>query len=289
MQKITGKHSERAAPPVLGSVLSLLPLLLAASTLPPAPWLFAAALALLWFPMQKAGVSLAIPALVFMQDVAQRHGSASIVGALVFVAIAGGLFYRRAERKTPPPAALYPAIALGSAVVVTLHHTAGYFATGSAGIGVPALLRSYRMLGFHPNWRTVLFSTVMMVVLITWPRKFKRLSRWLPAGFIGLVAVALLNLLLNPDPARPTVAETILRIPLSPLSMLLIFTAWDELPYARIKAIFKRPFTLGFALLIAVPAAMLLFDLAWVGLACIAVWGLYIYITWRRRHGPPLR
>jgi hypothetical protein len=69
----------------------------------------------------------------------------------------------------------------------------------------------------------------MMVVLITYPRKFRRLSKTLPAAFLGFVLVLALNLLLNPVAARSNVGEfsadflpLLRRTPISALSMLLI-------------------------------------------------------------------
>jgi len=197
---------------ISGSALTLIPLLFAAVILRPFPW--------------------------------QGHGG--VVWFSWAIAVAGA-FTSRLRECSFRPRALYPILSIGAAAVMTLYQTAGYFATGAFGLGVPELLRSYRMLGFHPNWRTVLFSTIMMVILITWPRKFKTLSRWLPSGFVGIVTVTGLNLLLNPNPARTVVGELPLpwlpffnRMPISALSMLLIFAAWEEVPYARVKEIWLR-------------------------------------------------
>jgi len=194
---------------ILGGTLTLLPLLLAAVILRPLPW--------------------------------QAGGAAVWLAWSIAVADALAPQLRQCRFQ---PKALYPCLSIGAAAVMTLYHTAGYFATGAFGYGIPALLRSYRMLGFHPNWRTVLFSTIMMVILITWPRKFPRFSKTLPSGFVGIVTVTALNLLLNPDSVRSVVAELPLawlpffnRMPISALSMLLIFAAWEAVPYAQVKEI----------------------------------------------------
>jgi len=149
---------------------------------------------------------------------------------------------------------------------------------GASGAGIPALLRSYRGLGFHANWRTVLFSTIMLVILITWPRRFKRLSRALPAAFVGLVAVTALNFALNPDPLRSTVLELPVgwlpffnRAPVSALSMVLIFAAWEEVPWRRVRECLQSP-ARGAVPLAGIVAAMCGFDLLWVLAGMAVLW-----------------
>ena len=182
------------------------------------------------------------------------------------------------------PKALWPGLAIGSAVVMTFHQAAGYFDTGAFGDSMPALLASYRMFGFHPNWRTVLFSTIMMVVLITWPRKFPRLSKTLPAGFVGIVLTTALNFALNPVAARSVVPELLPqwlpffhRMPTSVLAMLLIFTAWEHIPYARVGVLLRERKPLELLFLCALIGVTFWFGVLWglagAGLLC-ALWRL---------------
>ncbi|MCL2434390.1 MAG: hypothetical protein FWD16_07740, partial [Clostridia bacterium] len=212
-----------------------------------------------------------------------------IVAALLCVALVGEmlLLYSQREKsgeirllgeRTKPPRAFYPGLGLGAALMMSLYQCSGYFAVGARGAGMIALLRSYRGLGFHPNWRTVLFSTVMLVILITWPRRFKRLSRTVPSYFVGLVAVTALNFLLNPDPLRSTVAEFPVgwlpffnRTPVSALSMALIFAAWEEVPWIRVRQCFRSP-ARGAVPLALIAAAMFSFDLLWVLAAMAVAW-----------------
>jgi len=285
---------EIAIPPkiekVTGSVLTLFPLALATLVMEPYGLTMAACLAALWWPMERAGLRLVGPVLILLQDIALRHGDAQgIVAALLCVALAGeGLLLYAQKEKNPAirllgekarvPRAFYPGFSLGAALMMALYQCSGYFAVGASGAGVLELLRSYRGLGFHPNWRTVLFSTIMLVILITWPRKFKRLSRTLPAGFVGLVAVTALNFALNPDPLRSTVLEFPIpwlpffhRVPVSALSMLLIFAAWEEVPWARVRECFLSPARKAVPMA-AIAAAMCGFDLLWVLAALAVVW-----------------
>ena len=286
----------------IGSVLTLLPLVLAAVVMEPYGLTMAACLTALWWPMERAGMRLVGPVLILLQDIALRHGNASgIVAALLCVALIGEvlLLYAQQEKshtiqllgdRLRAPRALYPGFSLGAALMMALYQGSGYFAVGAQGAGVIELLRSYRGLGFHPNWRTVLFSTVMLVILITWPRKFKRLSRALPAGFVGLVAVTALNFLLNPDPLRSTVLEFpapwlpfFSRVPVSALSMLLIFAAWEEVPWARVRECFQSPARKAVPMAV-IAAAMCGFDLLWVLAGMAVVWdGVCVGRMVRRR------
>jgi len=276
---------------ITGSVLTLFPLLMAALVVEPYGLTMAACLAALWWPMERAGLRVVGPVLILLQDIALRHGNASgIVAALLCVALIGEglLLYSQQEKsrtirllgeKLRPPRTFYPGFSLGAAVMMALYQCSGYFAVGASGAGILELLRSYRGLGFHANWRTVFFSTVMLVILITWPRRFKRLSRMLPAGFVGLVTVTALNYLLNPDPLRSTVLEFPApwlpffgRVPVSALSMLLIFAAWEELPWARLRECFKSP-ARGAVPIAVLVGLMLSFDLLWVLGGMAVVWG----------------
>ena len=279
---------------MLGSVLRLIPVLLAASVFAPHWLLPAAGMLLLWVPMERAKLPLVGVSYVLLQDFTLRHNRAEgIAAAVLFVILAGGLLILYAAKGEiaarmrvilAPPKALYPAITIGAAVVMTLYQCAGYFATGAQGAGMFALTSSYKNLGFHPNWRTVLFSTVMMVVLITWPRKFKRLSKVLPAGFVGIVLVALLNLLQYPNHAHTPVADlAFIRLPVSALSMLLIFLAWDEVPWRKLKeAVLKNNLTQR-ALLCAIPVLMFCFDLFWVMAGLLIAWEITCVMRYLRQ------
>jgi len=303
---------------LLGSLLTLFPLLLAALLIEPYGVAMAACLAALWWPMERAGVRVSGFVLILLQDIALRHGSApgippqrnygfvggpGIVAALLCVALLGELLLLHAQREKSPaiqrlserlraPAAFHPGLALGAAVMMALYQCSGYFAVGVSGAGIPALLRSYRSLGFHPNWRTVLFSTVMLVILITWPRRFKRLSRAVPSYFVGLVVVTALNIALNPDPLRSTVLELPVgwlpffhRAPISALSMVLIFAAWEEVPWKHVRDCFRSP-ARGAIPMAAIAAAMCGLDLLWVLAAMALAWdALCVIRILRTRQG----
>jgi len=275
---------------LLGSLLTLFPLLLAVLVMEPYGLTAAACLAALWWPMERAGVRVTGILLVLLQDIALRHGDATgIVAASLCVALLGVLLLLYSQReqsqklrllgeKLAPPPIFFPGFVLGAAVMMSLYQCSGYFAVGASGTGIPELLRSYRSLGFHANWRTVLFSTIMLVVLITWPRRFKRLSRALPAVFVGLITVTALNFALNPDPLRSTVLELPVgwlpffsRTPVSALSMALIFAAWEEVPWKRVRACLQSP-ARGAVPLAAIVAAMCGFDLLWVLAGMTVIW-----------------
>ena len=279
MGKFFAKESNRR---VVGSILYLLSLLCAMYAALPCPLLAAGCLLALWLPMEKAGLRIAGLTLIFLQDIALRHDNAwGIAAALAFTVAAGVMLLTRPAGGAPRRrwlVAIYPGASVGAAVMMTFYQCSGYFAVGARGAGMFELLCSYRNLGFHPNWRTVLFSTVMLVVLITWPRKFKSLSRVAPAGFVGILIVTALNILINP--ARSAVPELPLpflpflrRMPVSALSMLLIYIAWEEVPWGKLKACFKERRVPGMLLLPLIPAAMFCFDLLWVFAALAVLWG----------------
>ena len=105
-----------------------------------------------------------------------------------------------------PPAAL-GAVTFIVAAVLCIIQVNYYF-----GIGVPAgsafeTLVAYRSYGFHSNWRGVLYGTITLVIMITYPIKFKKLSRKVPAPAVALVLTTVLNLILNPVAERTVIDE----------------------------------------------------------------------------------
>ena len=101
----------------------------------------------------------------------------------------------------------FGALSLITALFITVIVTNIYFGIGAHGDTIYRMLRSYRSLGFHPNWRGILYGTVVMVVMITFPRKFKKITRIVSGMFFALVITYFLNLLLVPSGAVRTFAE----------------------------------------------------------------------------------
>ncbi len=89
--------------------------------------------------------------------------------------------------------------ALGLAFCVTALFTTLYFGIGATGKTTWEILKNYRYLGFHPNWRGVFYGTVTLFAMITYPFKFKKLSKYLPKEVFSVGIPFLLNLWLNPD------------------------------------------------------------------------------------------
>ena len=115
-------------------------------------------------------------------------------GLLMLLVAVTGFDYKRVVFK---PVAV--AIMLASAISLTVLDTTLYFGIGASGNIVGEMIDSYRSLGFHPNWRDILYGTIMMVIMITYPKKFKKADNVVRAPFIGLVFALVLNYFLNPS------------------------------------------------------------------------------------------
>lgn len=96
-------------------------------------------------------------------------------------------------------------IALALAVTILLTNL--YFGIGATGYEALEMLKSYRSLGFHPNFRGLLYGTITLFAMITYPFKFKKLNKYIPAEFITLLIPLILNLFLNPDAELTTINE----------------------------------------------------------------------------------
>jgi len=121
---------------------------------------------------------------------------------LPFTVIGGGLIFlflnKKCEKITLHPA-VKSGISLSLAFSVTALLTTHYFGIGADGFTVIEILKTYRSLGFHPNWRGVFFGTVTLFAMITYPFKFRKANKYLPAESFSLILPLVLNLILNPD------------------------------------------------------------------------------------------
>ena len=93
------------------------------------------------------------------------------------------------------------------ALVATVILTNLYFGIGASGSTAIEMLKSYRSLGFHPHFRGLLYGTITLFAMITYPFKFRKLNKKLPAEFMTLLIPFVLNLFLNPIRELTTVNE----------------------------------------------------------------------------------
>lgn len=128
--------------------------------------------------------------------------SVVISGLLLIIC---SVFYKKLNIALYSPFA--SAVMLSTALTVTVLFTTDYFGIGAEGNTVTEMLASYRSLGFHPNWRGVLYGTIVMVIMITFPRKFKKICKTVNASFIALVFTLILNLFLNPPYMKTAINE----------------------------------------------------------------------------------
>lgn len=130
-----------------------------------------------------------------------------ICGILLIIST---LFFEKAKRKlkTLSDSSVAGAVMLSCALTVTVLFTTDYFGIGATGSTAKEMIASYLSLGFHPNWRGVLYGTIVMVVMITFPRKFKKATKIISAAFIALIISTILNLFLNPPDMISAIRES---------------------------------------------------------------------------------
>ncbi|MBR4287600.1 MAG: hypothetical protein IKT55_07850 [Clostridia bacterium] len=123
----------------------------------------------------------------------------------------GGLFYlclTKFVKKAPVPDFIASGMGLGIAVGVTILLTNAYFGIGANSFIPFDMLKEFRSLGFHPNFRGLFYGTITLFAMITYPFKFKRLNRYLPAAFVTLLIPYVFNLFLNPHRDFTTINES---------------------------------------------------------------------------------
>ena len=140
-------------------------------------------------------------------------------------AFLGSIFYyfiKKRVKKVFVPDIVKVGTILGLALASTIIFTNDYFGIGARG-GTPIeTLGFYRSLGFHPNFRGLLYGTITLFTMITYPFKFKKLNKYLPAPFITVLIPFILNLFLNPQKELTTINEAV-NLTLAPLSFESIF------------------------------------------------------------------
>ncbi len=91
-------------------------------------------------------------------------------------------------------AGIFIALSLCTTVIITNV----YFGIGVNGSYPFQMLLNYYYIGFHPNFMGLLTGTVTLFTMITYPFKFKKLSKFIPPAFITIFIPYVLNLFLNP-------------------------------------------------------------------------------------------
>ena len=139
-------------------------------------------------------------------------------------------FFKKIKKPAESPviSTVSGAVMISTALTVTALFTTDYFGIGASGNTFREIMESYVSLGFHPNWRGVLYGTIVLVIMITFPRKFKKASKVIDFAFVALVFTTVLNFFLNP-PYMTTAIKEIgefagvsfrLRIPASDISVV---------------------------------------------------------------------
>lgn len=116
-----------------------------------------------------------------------------IVGGLIFVTFSKK--FKNYKLNTAVKSALSLSLAFSVTALLTTH----YFGIGAEGFTVIEILKTYRSLGFHPNWRGVFYGTITLFCMITYPFKFRKANKYLPAECFSLLLPLVLNLILNPQ------------------------------------------------------------------------------------------
>lgn len=122
-------------------------------------------------------------------------------GSLIFLGL------RKVLNHQEIPSSIITGASLSLAIGVTILFTNDYFGIGAMGETPFEMLKSYRSLGFHPNFRGLLYGTITLFTMITYPFKFRKLNKYIPAEFITILIPFILNLFLNPVKELTTINE----------------------------------------------------------------------------------
>ncbi len=158
----------------------------------------------------------------------------------IFSLFAGGAAYtflRKPLLKFTVPKLAVNLLKITLALCATILFTNIYFGIGASGNTPAEMLKSYISLGFHPHFTGLLTGTITLFMMITYPFKFKKLNKYLPAEFISLLIPFIINLILNPNGNLTTVNEASVFSPLSIGEFAKLFTFDGDLKALLIKSI----------------------------------------------------
>lgn len=163
-----------------------------------------ACLAMLFAPAQKSDKIMPVFLSFMILGIYVNYAfwACVICGILLIIS---SFFYNKFKKLFASPAVT--GVMLAAALTATVLFTTDYFGIGATGDTVSNMIKSYISLGFHPNWRGVLYGTIVMVIMITFPRKFKKLTKTVSAPFIAIIATLILNLFLNPSDMVSAITE----------------------------------------------------------------------------------
>lgn len=196
-------------------------------------------------------------AFLILLYVSQTLGTTSAFVTVFIAGIVSAALLFLPEQFRTQSSSVTSGFSLATALTVTVLLTTHYFGIGASGNDVKEMIASYLSLGFHPNWRGVLYGTIVMVIMITFPRKFKNFCSVVKAPFIAVVFTLILNFFLNPsymitaineigtfaqDTFTPQIALNIFgRIPVHSLAVVMIVGAWESVKWGEIKKSFSSP------------------------------------------------
>ncbi|MCR4614587.1 MAG: hypothetical protein K5756_00345 [Clostridiales bacterium] len=151
------------------------------------------------------------PIFLIASDIFMRYGKTTALVAFLFSGVfllIFSLFGKKPyELAGKMPVSVSAGLSIGFFIIMFIKQVTNYFEIGAVGNTPFELFKNYASVGFHANWRTVLYSTIMLVVLITYPFKYKKASKIVSPAFLGIVITTALNFLLNPSGRESDIPE----------------------------------------------------------------------------------
>ncbi len=142
--------------------------------------------------------------------------------AAVFAVSSGACLYALFSKKLKEihtPDFVISGAMLGLCLGATILLTNSYFGIGAFGNTPFEMLKSYRSLGFHPHFMGLLTGTITLFTMITYPFKFKKLNKHIPAPFVTLLIPFILNLFLNPQSDYTAINEAVCLLPVTQFNL----------------------------------------------------------------------
>ena len=149
-------------------------------------------------PFQISGPTGAMTAVLISIVVNHSLQSVFIVSLMAGIMLVLAGVFKLGKLVSLIPRPVITGFTSGIAIIIALGQIDNFFGTTSSGNSAIEKLVSYGQLGFLPSLQAVIIGSIVIAIMILWPKKW---NARVPSSLVGIVAATLVSILFNFDVA----------------------------------------------------------------------------------------
>ncbi len=149
-------------------------------------------------PFQISGPTGAMTAVLISIVVNHSLQSVFIVSLMAGIMLVLAGVFKLGKLVSLIPRPVITGFTSGIAIIIALGQIDNFFGTTSSGNSAIEKLVSYGQLGFSPSLQAVIIGSIVIAIMILWPKKW---NARVPSSLVGIVAATLVSILFNFDVA----------------------------------------------------------------------------------------